>query len=103
MNWQTAPIQIGRMPVGIVCTSEARIAFVRLAQFKTIFDINATEILAIFDQENFVIRGEQYQYNMLYAYKENPDMLQWLNRQQLLNPFTKEIENDTTDNSGTVD
>lgn len=91
---QTSPIRIGSLPIGLICTDRADIAFVRLAQFKAIYDYPTTKdgIDAMFDAEGFSIGDTCFDWGVLYNYKEIPEMLTWLQRQNLNNPFQGENE-----------
>lgn len=83
-------VQIAGMPLLLVCDiyNGGRVAFVRTAEFKTIFCFeNGETPAATFDDEGFSIGGEDFVYNTLYSYKEIPVMLAWLKRQNLQNPL----------------
>lgn len=60
-------------------------AFVRVAEFKALIDMAPTAdgISASFYEDGFIIADEEYAYNTLYAYKEIPGMLTWLQQQNL--------------------
>lgn len=86
---QTNPIQIGSLPVGIICTDIAHIAFVKLTNtFAGIFVApQTTEESAFFDNAGFSIGEVNYSYGTLLQYKEIPKMLEWLQKQNIINPF----------------
>ena len=85
----TSPIRIGNLPVGLVCASTGELAFIRLTDFPPIHDLRLGEDgpTAFFDKAGFSIGDVNYDYGVLIAYKTIPDMLYWLQKQELESPF----------------
>jgi hypothetical protein len=80
-------VPIGNMPVNLVLLSTGTLAFIRVATVGVIIDLNPDgSVGALFSDENFIIGGEEFEYNELYHYKEKPSMLQWLKTQNLTEP-----------------
>ena len=89
MQLMQVQVAIANMPINLVILSNETLAFVRVAEFKALFDMAPTPegVCAEFYQDTFVIDGEAYEYNSAYAYKTIPKMLEWLQAQNLTNPF----------------
>jgi hypothetical protein len=81
-------VPIGSMPVNLILVLDGRLAFVRVAQFNTIVCAATApgDIPAVFNFDDFTIGDTKYSYDMLYAYKEIPEMKQWLVNQNLVMP-----------------
>ena len=81
-------VAIANMPVNLVLLSNSTLAFVRVAQFKALFDTPPFEygISAAFYEEDFSLGGETFAYNTAYEYKNIPNMLKWLQQQRLQLP-----------------
>ena len=83
---------VGNMPINLVLLSNGQIAFVRVGNFKALFDQGeAGGVSAVFYEEDFSIGKETYQYNTAYPYKEISDMLTWLQAQALIKPTVQHI------------
>jgi hypothetical protein len=81
-------VPVGNMPINLILLGNATVAFVRVANFKALF--NPCEhggVDAEFYEADFSIGGEVFQYNTSYPYKEIPQMLQWLKSQNLIAPI----------------
>jgi hypothetical protein len=75
-------VQLAGLPVCLVCDLYTqRVAFVKVSNFRTIIDD-----VVIFAPDDFMIAGEEFEYNTLYDYKDIPVMLQWLQLQNLQMP-----------------
>ncbi len=87
---QPIQIPIGNLPVHLVCCGEdASVAFVRVANVGVIFESNGDKS-SLFTNEAFCINDTEYEYNMRYHYKAIPEMLEWLQDQNLIMPtFTQ--------------
>jgi hypothetical protein len=80
---QHIQVPIGNLPIQLACIMDGTIAFLApQQQFATIIEGDT-----IISNEEITIKGESYQYNCRYSYKDNPDMLEWLQQQKLQNPF----------------
>ena len=80
-------VAVGNMPINLLLLSNGYVAFVRVANFKALFDQSKEgDIVAMFYEEDFTVGAETFQYNTSYAYKEIPDMLAWLKAQELIKP-----------------
>lgn len=76
------------MPLSITFMSDATIMIGRLENFQAIFDTPEQGITALFTPECFLV-GEKdtlYDYNVPIAYKEEPELLAWLQQQKLIQP-----------------
>lgn len=80
-------IPIGNLPVNLVLLSTGALVFVRVATIGTLIDV-APEggVGAKFFDDNFEIEGEEFYYNTIYEYKGKPNMLKWLQQQNLTEP-----------------
>lgn len=80
-------VAVGNMPINLVFLSNETLAFVRVNQFKALFDMSsiAGGTDAEFYEGLFVIDGVDYEYNTAYSYKAIPGMLSWLKQQKLQN------------------
>jgi hypothetical protein len=78
-------VGIANMPINLVLRSDGVLAFVRVEQFKALFDMAPSPdgVSAAFYEDSFTIADEEYAYNTLYAYQEIPGMLAWLLQQKL--------------------
>lgn len=76
-------VSIANMPVNLVLNSEGSLAFIRVADFKTIFDQPESGINAVFNADGFSIEDEKFVYNQFYQYKQMPQMLEWLKQQNM--------------------
>lgn len=83
-------VPIGNMPVQLVLLSDGTLVFIKVARFGTILD-QAPEggVGAVFTDDNFQIDGEDFWYNTIYQYKEKPNMLKWLQQQNLQEPVVR--------------
>lgn len=80
-------IPIGSLPVHLVLISDGTLVFVRVAKFGVIFDQAPDQgVGAVFSEDGFTIDGEEFWYNTIYNYKEKPNMLKWLQQQNLREP-----------------
>ena len=78
-------MQIGTLPIALqLCTNET-IAFLKAKNLKTIIDQPEMGIGAVFTPEGFYIGEEKVMYNwgVGYDYKDLPEMLKWLQQQNL--------------------
>lgn len=83
------PIKLGSLPINLVLISDGSVAFVKAGNFKTICDFpeDENEVDAIFDEAGFQLGNtDNFCYNVAYRYKEIPDMLAWLVKQNLVEP-----------------
>ena len=85
---QQLQVGIANLPINLILISgnaEPSVAFVRVADFKPIFDMpeHPNGISAEFHNDKFLIDNEEYIYNHCYAYKSIPSLLAWLQQQRL--------------------
>jgi len=80
-------IPIGNLPINLVLLSDGTLVFVRVAKFGCIID-QAPEggVGAVFYDDHFLVENEEFWYNTVYRYKEKPNMLKWLQAQNLTEP-----------------
>lgn len=85
MQMMQMQLAIANMPINLVLLSNENLAFVRVNEFKVLFDMAPTPngVSAEFYEELFCIDNVEYRYNTAYAYKEIPTMIQWLQQQRL--------------------
>lgn len=83
-------IKLGSLPISLVLISDGSVAFVKSCNFKAICDSgddDGKQIVAIFDNEGFQLGNtDNFCYNVAYRYKEIPDMLKYLQQQNLQEP-----------------
>lgn len=89
MQLMQMQMALANMPINLVILSNGTLAFVRVTEFKALFDMASTPegVSAEFYENMFLIDGVEYEYNSTYAYKTIPKMLKWLQAQNLINPF----------------
>lgn len=75
-------VSIGGMPVNLILNPKGVLAFVKTQPIVAVF----TDDGAAFYSDDFEIAGEGYDYNTWYEYKSIPEMLDWLQRQNLQMP-----------------
>lgn len=81
-------VPVGNMPINLILLGNATVAFVRVANFKALFDQSESGgVNAEFYESDFSVGGEVFQYNTAYPYKEIPQILQWLKAQNLIAPI----------------
>jgi hypothetical protein len=88
---QQIQVQLGSLPIILVCLMTGEVAFVKRADFKTIIDLPETGLVAMWDNEGFSITDENkvahsFDYNVTYRFKDVPVMLQYLKQQNLEMP-----------------
>lgn len=71
-------------PVTLLLIPNGEIAFVPNCRFKGMYDYSTDDLYVFFDSAGFVINGNEYNYHTAYAYKELPDLLEWLKGQNLM-------------------
>ena len=79
-------VTVANMPINVVLLSNETLAFVRVADFKALFDMAPSPkgVGAAFYEQMFAIDGVDYEYNTAYTYKQIPGMLAWLQQQRLV-------------------
>lgn len=79
-------VAVANMPINVVLLSNETLAFVRVADFKALFDMAPSPkgVGAAFYEKMFAIDDVDYEYNTAYAYKQIPSMLAWLQQQNLV-------------------
>lgn len=77
-------VPIGNLPVHLVLLPGGHVAFVRVRDFKVIFDYS--EVEAVFTDVDFEIGTSSFNYNTAYDYKNIPEMLAWIQCQKLIFP-----------------
>lgn len=83
-----AQIPIGNnFPVNLVLLSNGTLVFVRVANVGVLVDQAPKDgVEALFTDNGFTIGNEELWYNTIYRYKEKPEMLKWLQQQNLIQP-----------------
>ena len=78
-------VPIAGMPINLVCLSNETLAFIRVTDFKALFDMapSSEGVDAAFYEDLFVIDEVEYNYNHCYSYKEIPSMKAWIIQQKL--------------------
>lgn len=82
-------IPIGSLPINLVLVGNKEVAgvvFVKVSSFGVIFDMHNDGIQAIFHEDCFTLGGEEFDYEVMYEYKNIPNMLKWLQQQNLQEP-----------------
>lgn len=79
---QQISLQIGRLPLNIICLENGCIAISPNQSFTTLIDNHG----GTFDSAGFTINGENYEYNTAYQYKTNENLLTWLVLQEMPMP-----------------
>lgn len=79
-------IPIGQMPINLILLSDGTVVFIKVATFGVIFDQKLDGVSAIFEDDHFTLAESEFYYNTIYRYKEIPEMLQWLQQQNLQEP-----------------
>ena len=79
-------VPIANLPVNLVLLNNETLAFIRVNNFKAIFDNpeNPSGTSAVFYEDKFLIDNVDYNYNQTYPYKTMPSMLLWLQQQRLI-------------------
>ena len=76
-------LRLGNMPVNLVLLLSGKVQFISAPDFATVIDQHS-EVSAVFTQDNFSIGSlSNLCYNVSYNYKEIPEMLKWLQQQNL--------------------
>lgn len=81
-----AQIPLGGMPINLVLLSNGCIVFVKTCEFGVLFDYPEAGLQAIFQEDHFRIGEEEYEYNWMYPYKTMPNLLAYLQQQNLIEP-----------------
>lgn len=84
-------IQVGigkSFPVSLILVSDGRLAFVKTSRVGVLFDQPESEedVRGVFTEDSFSLSDENFSYQVLYAYKDIPAMLRWLQQQKLIMP-----------------
>lgn len=81
-------ISLGNLPLTLQLFNNGLLSIVRVANFNTIIDQpEIVGVSAIFDNNGFIIGNDNYEYGHLIEYKHIPDVLNWLQQQNIQNPF----------------
>jgi len=78
MNLWQFQIPIGNSPISLTCFSDGTLGFTPVMVFTTMIEEYLEGKLAMWDSLGFSLDGKQYNYNVKYAYKNLPDMLEYL-------------------------
>lgn len=78
---------INTLPLNIVYISNGTIGIVPKGAFPTIFDSPEQGIHAIITPEKMIVGTTEIKYNTSLKYKEIPELLEWLQNQQLEKPY----------------
>ena len=78
---------LGNLPLSIVYVSNGTIGLVPKGIFPTIFDSPEQGLHAIITPEKMIVGTTEIKYNTSLKYKEMPELLEWLQSQQLEQPY----------------
>ncbi len=84
---QQIHIQIANLPISIVCLSNGQIGFVKTSDTLPIFDQPEKGISAKILPDKLVVGNSEFLYNITIDYKNKPELLQWLQEQNIENPL----------------
>ena len=89
---QQVQVQLGSLPVILICLSTGEVVFVKRHDFKTIIDSPEQGLIAMFSNDGFSITdnnkvAHSFDYSVMYRYKDIPAMLQYLKQQELELPI----------------
>lgn len=83
-------LQISRLPILITCYENGCVSFDRASNFKLFIDQPEQGVQAIISNEDIAIGADTViEYGNLYEYKEMPELLAWLQAQQMQFPNFK--------------
>ncbi len=83
---QQIKTQLAGLPIAIHYLSDSTIAFSPLGQFNTIVDNDGR---VIYDNEGIHVEGEHLEWATQYEYKDIPSVLEWLQRENLVEPVVQ--------------
>lgn len=78
---------LGNLPLSIVYLSNGTIGLVPKGIFPTIYDMPEQGIHAIITTEKMIAGTTEVKYNTSLKYKEMPELLEWLQQQNLEQPY----------------
>lgn len=89
---QQVQVNLGGLPIVLVCLSDSGVVFVPVASFSAIIDTGQEVNAWLFSDEFFLCDNatgqvQDYSYNTVYYYKDLPDMLRWLKQFKLESPL----------------
>lgn len=84
---QQLSMPINNFPLSLVLVSNGQIGLVPRGAFPVIFDSPEQGIHAIITPEKMVVGNTNVPYNTSLKYKEMPELLEWLQNQQLEQPY----------------
>ena len=71
------PIQLGGLPIQLICIMNGQIAFVRQHNFKPIVEYFEDGLLII-SEDCVTISNTNYEYNTAINYKQDSKLVKWL-------------------------
>ena len=78
---------IGTLPLSLVLVSTGQVGIVPRGNFPVIIDQPSQGIQAIITPEKMIVGTTEIKYNTSLKYKEMPELLEWLQNQQLEKPY----------------
>lgn len=78
---------INTLPLNIVYVSNGTIGIVPRGNFPVIYDQPEQGIHAIITPEKMIVGNTNVPYNVSLKYKEMPELLKWLQQQDLEKPY----------------
>ena len=79
--------QLGSLPIQVVFDSSGQIGFARMANFQTVIENLEDGLSIIYSNDDiYLAENTQLMYNVLYQYKNIPEMITWLKSQNLQMP-----------------
>lgn len=84
---QQISVPLNSLPLNIVYLSNGQIGLVPRGIFPTIFDSPEKGIHAIITPEKMIVGTTEIKYNTSLKYKEMPELLEWLQQQNLEQPY----------------
>lgn len=84
---QQISVPLNSLPLNIVYLSNGQIGLVPRGAFPVTFDQPEQGIHAIITPEKMIVGTTEIKYNTSLKYKEMPELLEWLQAQQLEQPY----------------
>ena len=84
---QQLQMPINNLPLSLVLVSNGTIGIVPRGNFPVIYDQPSQGIHAIITPEKMIVGTTEVKYNTSLKYKEMPELLEWLQQQDLEKPY----------------
>jgi len=83
-NWTLGPINVGKLPIAVYCSSDGLIYFQPTSKFATIVEYAGGGVQAVMDTDGLTIGAStDVTWGERYDYKNIPEMLAWLVEQKI--------------------